>query len=199
MTKTATLGLDLDNTFADFTGAMRDFVADAAGVTDEGVKSSMLPTPDGYSMENWNWRMTPFTGFLDAFYAAEETGDLYRTMRAHEGAVEAVRAIQDNGFSVEVVTARKSKFEGETREAMDRWGLDVEKIVFTDDKYAYPADIFIDDAPSHLEKFGVRNIPAIAYTNLYNAHLNDAELGIYGRITHWNDAVGMVEKVYATI
>lgn len=200
MTNKTIIGLDLDNTFSDFSGAMRNFIAYTAGITEKDVIDSIMPAPTGYSMENWSWEHTPFTGFLDAFMAAEETGNLYSTMEVFDGAPEAISQLSLLDYDVHVVTARKPAFEDETRQALESWGVDnIAKMVFTNEKYNYPADIFIDDAPSHLTAFGERNIPAIAFTNGYNAHFDDSEMGLYGRIDNWSNAVNMFQKVREVI
>lgn len=200
MSNKIVVGLDLDNTFADFSGAMRKFIAETAAITEADVINAIMPDPTGYSMENWIWCHTPFSGFQDAFVAAEETGKLYSSMEVFPGAVEALSELSALDYDVHVVTARRPAFEAETREALEIWGVPhMDNLTFTNEKYNYPADIFIDDAPSHLSAFGERNIPSIAFTNAYNANLNDSEVGIYGRIHTWDDAVDMFAKVREVI
>lgn len=180
------IGLDLDNTFGDFTDALRQFVAKSSKFTPEQTQA-YLPEPNGYSMENWHWDKTVFSGFLGAFKMAERNGGLYSNMAAFDGATESIRHIRNRfDASIHVVTARSDLFAEETQSALKTWGIHdiVDKVTFTNTKHVYPADVFIDDAPSHLESFSERGIPAVAFHQLYNV-----ESPAKARISTWRDSV----------
>lgn len=188
-TQTMTLGIDLDNTVARFTCSMREFVARTSGITDADEIARILPDPQTYDLDPWNWEETAYAGFMDAFRTAERAGGLYSGMKAHTGAANALRTIQDAGHRLVVITARDAQWEGETTAALSRWGLSVDKMIFSNDKHLHSTvlggdiDCFIDDSPGHLAKFDNHGIDTIAFHNTYNA---DSEAT--ARIRRWDQA-----------
>lgn len=193
-TQTANLGIDLDNTFARFTDAMRAFVAESSGLTTEET-ARILPDPQTYDLDPWDWTKTAYTGFKDAFLAAEKN-NLYADMKAQPGAASAVRRLQENGYRITVITARKQAFADETRRALQTWGFTPDEVVFSNDKHLFSRkmggsiDAFFDDAPSHLQKFTSNGIPAVAFHNTYNTDVDAA-----ARIRSWSEAQDAVRTL----
>lgn len=184
------ISLDLDNTVSDFSGGMRKHVAEKSGLC---VASSweVMPEPSTYSMDNWDWSRTVFEGFLDAFDSAEKHG-IYRTMELIDhNALKAVERIRAQGHEVHAVTARPQKWNAETKEAIERWGLKVDKLVHVDAKHKYAADIYIDDAEYQLDRFRKHGIAGIVFTNKYNEHMTD----VAGRVNSWAHADRVVARV----
>lgn len=185
---TKTVGLDLDNTAAKFSVAMREFVSAHAGFTPAQTKKH-LPEPTTYDLDPWNWKAAGFENFMDAFTTAENAGGLYANMEAHPGAAKAIRAIQDAGHRVVVITARNSRWADETNSSLQRWGVTPDEVIFSNDKHLYHTsnggdiEIFMDDSPSHLKKFADRGIDAIAFHNEYNV-----DSVATARIKHWKEA-----------
>lgn len=184
------ISLDLDNTVSDFSGGMRRHIAAKSGLS---VESSweIMPEPNTYSMDNWDWSRTVFNGFLDAFDSAERHG-IYGNMEfIDHNALNAVQRIRNLGHEVHAVTARPQKWNAETKASMKRWGLKVDKLVHVDAKHKYGADIYIDDAEYQLERFHQHGIAGIVFTNRYNEHLKN----VAGRVNSWAHADRVVARV----
>lgn len=186
-----TLGLDLDNTFCDFTQGFRNHVATASMLTEDEAMLH-LPEPTVYDFADWDWHQTAYKGLSEAFAAAEGVPGFYSGLRALEGAADAVGELRADGYDVIIVTSREQRWLEETVEAARNWGLHYDGIVFAPVKYplSTSVDIFIDDSPSHLADFWREGIDAIAFTTGYNI-----DSPALARVDCWSQVGDAVRKM----
>lgn len=185
------VAVDMDNTVVDFSDGLRQFMRRKLGLTGSEAKRRF---PDSKAYNFTDWFDSP-DDFMENFLAAEKEG-LYADLPARRGAISALkRLIETEGVDVHIVTARDAAFNDETRQSLVSNGIDTPLPIHNaHDKVNYPADIFIDDKDSFVEKMrqgdyttedGIRKevvVPAMGY----NLHLNPEK--------NWNDVEASVHR-----
>lgn len=180
------IGLDLDGTAANLIAPLRTRVAAARDIPAHEAEQH-LPDPDNYSM----WKATKawfadLDDFNDHFKKAEVEG-IYREMPPINGVHEVISELRTLGFDVQVVTARSSDFNYDTRAWLDAQGLPVSDIHNPGtDKHTLPhIDVFIDDSPHVIEKLHSNDRKVVIFDQAYNRHLNESD-GRVHRVTGWD-------------
>lgn len=169
---TKTIGLDLDNTYADFTGALREFASIGRNLSQEEALE-LMPNPQEYNSDIWNLEGTEHESFYAAFKAAEKQG-LYSSMKPLPNAEKACGHLVADGYRFVAVTSRPEQHRAETSQWLEQHAPFVEALVHTDDKfelhrtYGGSVDIFIDDAPKQIEQMAHKDVPLIVFSQLYN-------------------------------
>ncbi|WP_190972537.1 5' nucleotidase, NT5C type [Bifidobacterium myosotis] len=177
-----TLAVDLDNTLADYTGALRRFARAGYGAD--------LPCPDpaAYDFDladGWPWSGTGLT-FWDVHSAAVARG-LYEDMDPMPGARDALMALDRMGVRVLAATSRTDDGDA-SREWLDRHAMPVAALLHGD-KTAVDADLWVDDDPRLLAR-----LAAAGRTALHPAHAYCAGApGIVFR--DWAEAPGIVARL----
>lgn len=199
--KQKTIGLDLDNTYADFTGAVRDFASIGRNLSEEEALE-LMPNPQEYNTDSWNLEGTEYEGFYAAFKAAEAQG-LYSSMKPFAGAEKACELLVKDGYKFIAVTSRSEEFRTETSQWLEQHAsfMDAEALVHTDDKYKLhtdwdgPVDIFVDDAPKQIEMMEYKDVPLIVFNQLYNEHYEKIE-SRRNRALNWGQVSWAVQLAF---
>ena len=172
--RTRLVAVDIDNTLAEYTAALRDYV--------QGNTSLEYPCPDPNlydfgSQTGWPWRNK--NEFRQTHSDAVQAG-LYLTERPYPQAAWALRQLQQNACRIIIATSRTDDKNGDTR----RW-LDIRQIpydgLFFGDKLDINADLWIEDNPNTLSQLENCYLPAMHPAHEY---CRDA----YGRTySEWKD------------
>jgi 5'(3')-deoxyribonucleotidase len=170
------IGLDLDGTSANLVASLRDRVASTRRIPADRAHHE-LPDPDHYSM----WEATSpwfsdLEDFLTHFEEGERTG-IYRELPAYEGLHDAVRQIRRVGFEIDVVTARPSRFNHDTRAWLDSHDLPVGDIhnPGIDKHLVSHIDVFIDDSPHVIETLQAHGRKVIIFQQPYNTQVHQQD------------------------
>lgn len=178
--------VDVDNTLADYTGGLRDYVHSRYG--DEYP----CPAPIAYDFHKtpgWPFSGSP-TEFLQWHKDAVDHG-LYFDETPYEGAAEALTTLRDHGWRIIVATARVDDYDGDTRRWLDRHGIPYDGL-FYGDKLDVNFDILVDDRPATLTRAVADGRDAIRFDHAYNRDITGCTV-----IHRWNDAVGTIERIMA--
>lgn len=173
--------VDIDNTIADYTGALRD-TARRLGFP------GPCPDPADYDFgltRGWPWGGCGFP----AFHAHAVEGGLYLTERPYAGAADALDTLRDLGHRVLIATARTDDPSDHTRRWLDLHGFGHDGLYFGD-KLDLRADALIDDRPDT-----IRRAHAAGLTVLHPAHaycLN--EPGI--TFERWADVPALLKEAF---
>lgn len=131
--------IDLDNTVADFNGAMEQLVAKTA---DCDIDEICEPCDYHASCrENYS---------IPAMIKKFNDLEMYEDLQAYPGAVSSVERLIAGGNQVTFVTARHAKNGDSTARWVRRYFGEV-PIVHSRDKLSVDADVYIDDAPENIK------------------------------------------------
>lgn len=177
--KKIVVAIDLDNTVVDFSGGLRNYLAEKEGLTqEEALKKYPDPTNYDFHLGETPWFKSK-EEFLKNFQQAEKEG-LYLNLKAKTGAIKTIKKfLKDDRVELHVLTARDPKFNEDTAKNLKKKGLNL-PIENAEDKENYNAHIFIDDKDSFAEKIRTGqyvtsdNIvkEVIIPENQYNLHLD---------------------------
>ena len=165
------LGVDLDGTCADFYGGLRPIAAEWLGVDD-----AALPTEVSWDFPEWGVDRAP-GGYEDLHRFAVTQRDLFRNLRPLPGAPMALRRLSKAGVRIRVITHRlfikyfHQTAVRQTVEWLDSHDIPYWDLCFMGDKGAVGADLYVEDAPSNVEKLRHDGLPVIVFTNSTNRHL----------------------------
>ena len=165
------LGVDLDGTCADFYGGLRPIAAEWLGVPVDAL------TPDvGWDFPEWGIDRAP--GGYEALHRFAVTQrDLFRNLTPLAGAPMALRRLSDADIRIRVITHRlfikyfHQTAVRQTVEWLDSHDIPYWDLCFMGDKGAVGADLYIEDAPVHVEKLRRDGQQVIVFTNSTNRHL----------------------------
>lgn len=193
------IGLDLDNTVADFTHGMRE----RAGLKKKILQAEWLthfPEPSEYSMwmGNQSWYVDK-DDFVSELKAAELAG-IYKTIAMYPNASNVLNELKAYGFDIKAVTARSAEFNEDTRSWIVEHGIPTKVIINPGfEKHNVPdIDVYIDDAPHVIDKLIEHNKKVIIMNQTYNEtavtpHENSR------RAANWNDKDKIVNDIFDLI
>jgi 5'(3')-deoxyribonucleotidase len=176
------LGVDLDGTCADFYGGLRPIAAEWLGV-DEAA----LPTEVSWDFPEWGVDQAP-GGYEDLHRFAVTQRDLFRNLRPLPGAPMALRRLSKAGVRIRVITHRlfikyfHQTAVRQTVEWLDSHDIPYWDLCFMGDKGAVGADLYVEDAPVHVEKLRRDGLSVIVYTNSTNRHLPGPRADTWGEV-----------------
>lgn len=187
------IGLDLDNTVYDYTGALRDAIAKQLGVTDHEAHRLAYADPISYGMDNW-------PGFPDAFrdFHTQAVEDrIYRDMPLYPEASEHLWKLSDEGHYIRIITSRFVK-NGQNHRVVTDTGISLDNndipyrdIMFTGLKVDIFADVYIDDSPKNIELLKAAGRQVIIFDQPYNRDFA-------GRRAHnWPEAYAHLQEIDA--
>lgn len=188
-TNTYVLGLDLDNTAAQYNEGLRTHM-----IANYGYRVKDFPEPYNYNFTKTGWPFTSYEHYLAMHKEAVEAG-LFRALRPMDGVVDAVNELRDNGVHVSVVTHRLLHdftyhlVASDTVHWLDRVGLRFDSISFSSRKSEIRAHSYVEDAPSNINAIHEAGMKVFAFNKLYNADIEG------DRIHSWAD--DGVEKILA--
>ena len=182
------LGVDLDGTCADFYGGLRPIAAEWLGVSVE-----TLPVEVGWDFPEWGIGQAP--GGYEALHRFAVTQrDLFRNLTPLPGAPMALRRLSDADIRIRVITHRlfikyfHQTAVRQTVEWLDSHDIPYWDLCFMGDKGAVGADLYIEDAPVHVEKLRRDGQQVIVFTNSTNRHLPGP------RADTWDEVYEMVMR-----
>lgn len=140
--KRLTVCIDIDNTLADYTGALREWIVA------HGLRGGCeLPDPDEYCLERasgWPFRNR---GEWKACHDLAVEDGLYLLERPYEHAVDALRILHGEGFRIILATSRTDDRNGDTVRWVKRWRIPYDSILFGE-KTDAAADVWLEDNPN---------------------------------------------------
>lgn len=165
------LGVDLDGTCADFYGGLRPIAAEWLGVPVDALTRDV-----GWDFPEWGIDRAP--GGYEALHRFAVTQrDLFRNLTPLAGAPMALRRLSDADIRIRVITHRlfikyfHQTAVRQTVEWLDSHDIPYWDLCFMGDKGAVGADLYIEDAPVHVEKLRRDGQQVIVFTNSTNRHL----------------------------
>jgi 5'(3')-deoxyribonucleotidase len=165
------LGVDLDGTCADFYGGLRPIAAEWLGVPLETLTLDV-----GWDFPEWGIDKAP--GGYEALHRFAVTQrDLFRNLTPLPGAPMALRRLSDADIRIRVITHRlfikyfHQAAVRQTVEWLDSHDIPYWDLCFMGDKGAVGADLYVEDAPVHIEKLRRDGQQVIVFSNTTNRHL----------------------------
>jgi len=165
------LGVDLDGTCADYYGGLRPVAAAWLGVPVDS-----LTTEVSWDFPEWGIDRAP--GGYEALHRFAVTQhDLFRNLRPIAGAPMALRRLSAADIRIRVITHRlfikyfHQAAVRQTVEWLDSHDIPYWDLCFMGDKGAVGADLYIEDAPMHIEKLRRDGQQVIVFSNSTNRHL----------------------------
>lgn len=181
-----TLALDLDNTTVDFNGRFRHHLAKKYNLTPEQALVK-YPEPHDYSFVKSGW-FKDTDEFHSEFHEAERAG-VYREMSIYPGARKTIQTLQQKGYTLHVVTARRQEYNEDTKAALRRYRMPYRKLVHTEEKETQEAHLFFDDAPKQITTLTAHGKKVVTFHASYNG--NDTGVG---RVNDWSQVEAMADK-----
>lgn len=181
------LGLDLDNTAAQYTEGLRNYM-----IANYGYRRKDMPEPTHYSFTESGWPFESTEHYLDTHIRAVEAG-LFRSLRPMPGVVEALDALTKEGVHIHVVTHRLlhnrtyQMVVADTVAWLDHNDIPYHSLGFTHRKDSVRAHSYVEDAPSNIAAIREARMKVFAYDQRYNRDLGG------DRIYSWvEDAVDKI-------
>lgn len=154
---TKTIMVDIDNTIADYTHGLRDYIRECGHDMDE----CPCPEPTAYDFTlTGGW---PFSGDPKAFtwWHTRATADgLYSREEPYGGAAEALNQLHDAGWNVIMATSRADDWRGESQRWLHRNGFQFDGY-YNGDKTLLTPDVLIDDRPVTLEAMAAKGVTVL--------------------------------------
>jgi 5'-nucleotidase len=160
------LGVDLDGVCGDYTGALREVVAERTGV---GL--DRLPLERSWDFGEWG--LSP-DEFEKLHRAAVLEHRIFRTMPAMPGVAEALWRLSDAGVWIRIITHRlyvnwgHATAVADTVDWLDATGVPYRDLCFLGAKPQVEADCYVEDAPHNVVALRGTGAPVIVYDQPYN-------------------------------
>lgn len=160
------LGVDLDGVCADYTHALAEVVAAA-----RGIEPAALPRPDSWELLEWGLDRDEF---LRMHRAGVEDRRMFKTMRAVDGAADALWRLSDAGVWIRIITHRlvtnwgHALIVSDTVEWLDANRIPYRDLCFLGAKPEAQADAYVEDAPHNIEALRSGGNEVIVFDQPYN-------------------------------
>ena len=157
--------VDIDNTIADYTNGLRDYIRECGRGEDE----CPCPEPAAYDFTlTVGW---PFSGDAKAFtwwHTRAVADGLYSKEEPYEGAVDALNQLHDAGWNIIMATSRADDWRGESQRWLHRNGFQFDGY-YNGDKTLLTPDVLIDDRPDTLEAMTAKGVTVLHPDHAYCA------------------------------
>lgn len=192
------LGLDIDGVSGDYTDGLRHFAA-----RELGVPTHAIGEQTHWSFVKSGWGLRDEDHFRQLHTQAVRDG-LFRMMAPMPGVSENLWRLSDEGVYIKVITSRfvgngshaiaaadtvawldapTGPMRGGARSAR----VPYRDLCFTPDKTKVGADVYVDDAPHHVEALRARTgALVICFDAPYNRHVPGP------RASTWDEAADMI-------
>lgn len=186
------IAVDLDNTSVHYSHGLANAVGKSLGFGDAKIAELFPSTgPSTYDFADW-----PYLGedFKKYHTQAVDNG-LYRYLVPHEGASEKLWKMNNEGDYIRIITSRfvmhgqNQQVTEDTAYNLDLNNFPYRDLMFTARKTDIYADVYIDDAPSNIEKFIEAERPYIIFSNPWNEDCAGA------RAHNWEDVYELIQKL----
>lgn len=178
---TKTIMVDIDNTIADYTNGLRDYIRECG----RGEEDYPCPEPTAYDFtltDGW-----PFSGNPKAFtwwHTRAVADGLYSREEPYAGAAEALNQLHDAGWNVIMATSRADDWRGESQRWLHRNGFQFDGY-YNGDKTLLTPDVLIDDRPVTLEAMTAKGVTVLHPDHAYCT-------AAPGQMFHWRAAVPLI-------
>ncbi|MDR2398665.1 MAG: 5'-nucleotidase [Spirochaetaceae bacterium] len=185
--RTFILGVDLDGVVGDFYGALRRIAAEWLHKCEDE-----LTTEVSYGLDEWG--IAEFGGYERLHRFAVTQRNLFRDMKPMEGAPAVLRKLSHRGIRIRIITHRLFlKYSHKTSitqtvDWLDTYDIPYWDLCFMNDKGAVGAHVYLDDAPSNIEKLRAQGCTTIVFTNSTNRRVPGL------RANSWRDVEALVEE-----
>lgn len=176
------LAVDLDGVCADFYGGLRTIAAEWTG-----RDLAELPEVVSYTLPEWN--LTPFGGYEELHRFAVTQRQLFQKLQPMPGCPSGLRRLSAAKIRIRIITHRLfiKHFHKEAIAQTVAW-LDMHGIPYWDpcfmrDKVEVGANLYVEDAPAHVEAMRKAGLPTLVFTNSTNLELGPP------RVDSWDEAV----------
>jgi 5'(3')-deoxyribonucleotidase len=179
------LGVDLDGVCGDYTGALREVVAQH-----RGVDPGSLPAERSWDFREWGLSPTEFERIHQVAVLEHR---IFRSMPAFEGAAEVLWRLSDAGVWIRIITHRlyvnwgHATAVADTVDWLDAANIPYRDLCFLGAKPQVEADCYVEDAPHNVVALRQTGAHVIVFDQPYNR-------GVDGpRATDWaavEDLVG---------
>lgn len=181
------LGVDLDGVCANYTQSLRMVVAFEKRVSMDSLTDDV----------DWNYTKWGIDGreeFLELHRKGVDQG-MFLSMNAMPGVSPVLWRLSDAGAHIRVITHRlcfngsHAQIAGDTIDWLDVQNIPYRDICFMGNKPQAEADIYVEDAPHHIEALWAEGKEVIIFDQPYNKHLT-AKGGM--RAWDWTDVEEIV-------
>lgn len=152
-----TIMVDIDNTIADYTNGLRDYIRECGRDEDE-CPCPELTAYDFTLAVGW-----PFSGDPKAFtwwHTRAVADGLYSREEPIEGAAGALNQLHDAGWNIIMATSRADDWRGESQRWLHRNGFQFDGY-YNGDKTLLTPDVLIDDRPVTLEAMTAKGVTVL--------------------------------------
>jgi 5'-nucleotidase len=160
------LGVDLDGVCGDYTGALRDVVAERTG-----VDPADLPLERSWDFHEWGLSAAQFENLHQAAVMEHR---IFRTMPALPGAAETLWRLSDAGVWIRIITHRLYVNWGhaiavaDTVDWLDQVGIPYRDLCFLGAKPQVEADCYVEDAPHNVVALRESGAHVVVFDQPYN-------------------------------
>ena len=160
------LGVDLDGVCGDYTGALRDVVAERTA-----VDPADLPLERSWDFHEWGLSAAQFENLHQAAVMEHR---IFRTMPALPGAAETLWRLSDAGVWIRIITHRLYVNWGhaiavaDTVDWLDQVGIPYRDLCFLGAKPQVEADCYIEDAPHNVVALRESGAHVVVFDQPYN-------------------------------
>lgn len=180
MRQRKTVCVDIDNTLADYTRALREWMRGFST-----YQEYELPDPDEYNFERaTGWPFYFRQEFVDAHLAAVKDG-LYLAEKPYPHAVDALNGLQDE-WRIIIATTRADDWNGDTMRWLHHYLVPYDSVLFGC-KEDVRADVWLEDNPNTLQALAEHGRPALHPDHEYCRQSP-------GSILHWESLRGDLER-----
>jgi 5'(3')-deoxyribonucleotidase len=160
------LGVDLDGVCGDYTGALRDVVAER-----KGLDPASLPLERSWDFREWGLSAAEFERLHQAAVLEHR---IFRTMPVMDGAAETLWRLSDAGVWIRIITHRlyvnwgHATAVADTVDWLDAVGIPYRDLCFLGAKPQVEADCYIEDAPHNVVALRASGAYVVVFDQPYN-------------------------------
>lgn len=181
------LGVDLDNTLADYTGGFRRFVMQELG------HETPYPDPEFWDFNKCKgWPIRSREHFLDLHHRAVSDG-LFLNLDLYDGAQPTLVDFRAAGVKIRIISHRllgDPYFDTTAVQDTVEWlyskQIPFDDICFVSNKTEVDSHLIVEDSPAHLAALRAADRNFLIYHQRYNSHV----VGL--RVHSWLDVYGHV-------
>ncbi|HET6951196.1 MAG TPA: hypothetical protein VFI47_12520 [Acidimicrobiales bacterium] len=176
------LGVDLDGVCGDYTGALRDVVAERTGV---GLER--LPLERSWDFSEWGLSAAQFE---ELHQAAVMEHRIFRTMPALPGSAETLWRLSDAGVWIRIITHRlyvnwgHATAVADTVDWLDEVGIPYRDLCFLGAKPQVEADCYIEDAPHNVLALRDSGAHVVVFDQPYNREVDGPRAADWAEVEH---------------
>jgi 5'(3')-deoxyribonucleotidase len=181
------LGVDLDGVCADFYGRMREVASEWFERPLDELTQNVT-----YGLKEWGVDTLEQYNSLHRF--AVTSRDLFRTVPMVPGTRSVLRRLSDEGYRIRIITHRlfvhcfHAMAIQQTIEWLDHRGTPYSDLCFMKDKDQVGADIYIDDAPTNIDRLRRNGHYTTCFANSTNTAVASP------RAENWQEVYAIVKE-----